>query len=178
MISIFIGMCLFAGCPCQAGKKKVLFDFETDACLDRIRWRCHTRFSLENVHATHGRRSLRMVFYPSEYPAFSPMIDTHDIQCYKGLSIDIYNPENGTVHIHVRIDDKKGAMDPKDRYHQLIALKPGHNQIRMPFRFLRTTGTRRLMEPKDICKFSIYMTHLNEPVVLFFDYIHYGKMFT
>jgi hypothetical protein len=65
---------LVCGCPMDRPAKLMLFDFEEDAELDRLQWRCFTLFSLSFEHAAHGEKSLKMEFFPSRWPGWEPKL--------------------------------------------------------------------------------------------------------
>ena len=62
---------LSAGHCTKPESEKILFDFESDSELDRFHWQCHTLFSLSDEHATHGKKSLKLELFPSDYPGLS-----------------------------------------------------------------------------------------------------------
>ena len=49
----------------------VLFDFESDSELDQVHWKCHTLMSVCDQNVTHGKGSLKLELFPSDYPGFS-----------------------------------------------------------------------------------------------------------
>ncbi len=149
----------------------MLFDFESDAELDRFHWKCHTLFSLSDDHVTHGKRSLRLELYPSDYPGLAPMIEINNWGGYKALCFDISNPEKKELGISVRIDDREDYPDYEDRYTKSFILKPGMNPMRIPLDSLVTSGTGRSLDLRRIYRVFIFMAHPEKPVVLYVDYI-------
>ena len=149
----------------------MLFDFESDAELDRFHWRCHTLFSLSNEHATNGKKSLRLELYPSDYPGLVPMIEKRDWGGYKALCFDIFNPEEKELRLSVRIDDRKDYPNYNDRYNKGFILKPGLNRMRIPLDTLVASGTGRKLNLRNICRLLIFMIRPQRRVVLFVDYL-------
>jgi hypothetical protein len=137
-------------CYGNTPKELVLFDFESDSELDRIHWECHTLFSLSDEHASHGKRSLKMELFPSDYLGLTPMLKENDWSRYKALCFDIYNPGEKQVQVSVRIDDKKDYPDYAERYNRSFNVNPGMNQISIPFKSLITSGTKRNLDLKKI----------------------------
>jgi hypothetical protein len=72
---VFIVICTITACSDQRPKELILFDFETDAELDRMHWKCFTMFTLSGEHVTHGAKSLRMELYPSSWPGLTPKLN-------------------------------------------------------------------------------------------------------
>lgn len=170
-IIVLIFTLIFVGCADPTPAEKVLFDFESDAELDQVHWKCHALFSLSEEHATHGSKCLRMELYPSTYPGVSPMVREKDWSGFRSLCFDVYNPEERELGIAVRIDDKKNWPDYPDRYNKRFALLKGMNRIEIPLSTLVTSGTRRGMDLKNIHRFLIFMADPPEKNVLYVDYI-------
>jgi len=158
---------------CQEGQtgERVLFDFESDAEFDRFHWKCHTLFSLSDEHVTHGKKSLRVELYPSDYPGLTPTLGENDWRDYKVLSFDIFNPEEGALTITVRIDDRKDYPNYEDRYNKGFILEPGMNHMSIPLDSLVTSGKDRKLNLKKIYRILIFMTRPEKRVVLYMDYI-------
>ena len=170
-ILIIMGLFLFVGCGGSAPGERLLFDFESDAELDRFQWRCFTLFSLSDEQATHGEKSLRLELYPSDYPGLAPMLYENDWRGYKAFRFDIYNPEENELRVSVRIDDRKDYPNYKDRYNRSFILKPGMNRMKIPLDTLVTSGTDRKLNLTKIYQVLIFMTRPERKVVLYVDYI-------
>ena len=168
---VIMSVFLFVGCGGSAPGERVLFDFELDSELDRFHWRCHTLFSLSHQHITHGKGSLRLELYPSDYPGLTPMIEKRDWRGYKALHFDIYNPKNETLTITVRIDDRRDYPNYADRYNKSFILKPGMNRVIIPLDTLATSGNGRKLNLKEIYRVLIFMTRPKRRVVLYVDYL-------
>jgi hypothetical protein len=159
-------------CHCtESEHEKILFNFELESELDRFHWKCHTLFSLSNEHATEGTKSLRLEFFPSDYPGLEPRLRTNDWHSYNAFSFDVYNTQNTDVPLAVRIDDSEDDPDYPDRYNETFYLRPGANTVLVPLDTLITSGTNRKLDLKMICKIAVFMVKPAEKVVLYFDYI-------
>lgn len=162
---------VFISCTSNSPEELILFDFETDAELDRIHWKCFTLFSLSDEHVTHGAKSLRMELYPSSWPGWTPMLEVNDWHKYNAISFDLYNPEDEEIPVAVRIDDIEDYPDFADRYNQRFILKPGINNVQIPFETLLTSGTKRPLDLGKIYRFLIFMGHPERKYVLYLDYV-------
>ena len=158
-------------CYSNTTKERILFDFESDSELEQIQWKCHTLFSLSSDHTTHGKRSLKMELYPSDYPGLDPKLEEKDWRGYKALCFDIYNPEEKNVQMSVRIDDQKDYPEYKDRYNKSFILNQGMNQISIPLDTLITSGKDRNLTLKNIYRLLIFTSNPEKKVVLYIDYI-------
>jgi len=170
---ILITACLCSLISCFRGSpvELVLFDFESDADLDRFHWKCHTLFSLSNENVTHGVKSLRLELYPSDYPGLVPKLGMNDWSRYKTISFDVYNSEDEETSISVRIDDKKDYPNYENRYTKSFILKPGFNRLSISLNSLITSGTGRALNLKKIYRFLIFMAHPHKKFILFIDYV-------
>lgn len=161
-------------CACSSGstdirREEILFDFEMEADLDRLHWKCHVVYSLSDQHVTHGMRSLKLELYPSAYPGLSPKLDLHDWRSYRSLCFDIYNPYDHEETISLRVDDMKVANDYADRVNQRKTLSPGMNQVVIPFETLVTSGTQRMLNLKTIERFLLFQADPREKKIFFLD---------
>ena len=171
-ILMIVFLFIMVACSTHVPPELALFDFETDAELDQLRWKCFTLFSLSDEHVAHGNRSLRMELYPSDYPGLNPILGVNDWCKYTAICIDIYNPEKEKTMISIRIDDQKENPGYADRYNERFILKPGLNHIHIPLKSLTTTGTHRPLNLKKIYRLLIFMAHPQKKYVLYVDYIH------
>ncbi len=173
MLSILV-LTLMA-CAERPATEKILFDFETDADLDRLHWSCHTLMSLTDQHETHGQRCLRLELFPSDYPGLAPILVEHDWRPYKALVFDLHNPQGKEIQITVRIDDKENACEYADRYNESFRLGPGANSVEILLDRLMTSGTRRNLDLKNIYQVLFFMVNPSEEVTLYVDYIRLSR---
>jgi hypothetical protein len=160
---------LLPGCAQKNPAEIMLLDFESEAELDQLGWRCHTLFSLSDDHATHGAKSLKIEFYPSEYPglAFSPAFK--DWRNYKALRFDVFNPSDQLIQLTVRIDDKKDYPDYDDRYNKDFVINPGTNHIAITRDTLETSRTNRSLDLANIQRMLIFEVGPQKKNTLFID---------
>ena len=159
------------GCADKPATDKVLFDFEEEADLDRIFWKCHTLISLSEEHATHGSRCLRMELYPSSYPGVTPMLQDYDWSRFRALAFDVYNPEERNIDLTVRIDDKKDYPEYKDRYNGSFILREGRNKIEIPIESIITSGTKRKLDSRTVLRLIIFLAEPRVKTELYLDYV-------
>ncbi len=173
-----IGLILWAalmipsvGCNDALRTQMVLFDFESDADLDQIHWKCHTLFTLSDQYATHGTKSLKMELYPSTYPGFASPLKQNDLKNFTAFCFDIYNPEGKEVPITLRIDDKEDSPDYSDRYNRTFTLTPGMNRMTIPLGSLITSGTDRKLDLEKINRFLLFSVNPEQKLILYLDHI-------
>lgn len=65
---------MLSTCYKPAPDDLVLYDFEIDASLDLIQWKCFILFRLLNERVAHGSKSLMIELYPSSYPGWMPIL--------------------------------------------------------------------------------------------------------
>ncbi len=172
---IFLGFFFFIVACNENDNERILFDFESDAELDRLQWKCHTFFQLSDTFATHGDKALKIDFHPSSYPGLTPVLDVNDWSGWRFFCFDIYNPGQDAVQIVVRIDDRKKTPPDKDRYHQKFLMHNGLNRIKIPLDAATTHVSKRKMNLGGVHRFWIYMVNPPEKLSLFIDYIRLEK---
>ena len=89
--TIIIALGLIPLVCCSGGKQAeyILFDFESEAELDRLYWSCHTLMSVSDEHVAHGQKALKLELFPSDYPGFIPKLGINDWSGYKAFCFDI-----------------------------------------------------------------------------------------
>src|SRR5262249_12497573 len=112
LTSLLLGVTLAAaaiyGCHAQpAGPREpLLASFEDAADLARSRPAKGARVELSPLHATHGRRSLRLVLPHTEYPGLAAAPDVlGGWETYDTFRLEIFNPQPNALSLNVRIDD-------------------------------------------------------------------------
>lgn len=155
-------------CDVATSDDMLLFDFESEADLDRIHWQCFVLYSLSDEHATHGENSLKIEFYPSAFPGFNPKLDRSDWRGYHAVEFDIFNPASETVAISLKIDDRPGPPAPAERFNRELQLVPGPNHIRIKLDEVKT-GSGRHLDQSRIAKVFLVHENLSQPMVLYLD---------
>ena len=163
-------LCASVACHSSVSGEKVLFDFESDADLDRFHWKCHTLFSLSEEHATRGRSSLKLELFPSDFPGLAPMFEQNDWRGFGQLAFDVFNNEAESIQVTVRIDDKLTFPGYEDRYNHEYTLKPGLSTVVVPVDGLVTSGTGRRLDLKMITRLLVFVERPEKRIVLYLDY--------
>lgn len=156
-------------CSTTSQQSLVLFDFENDTDLNRLWWHCKTMYSLSRDHATHGEYSLKVDFYPSEYPRFEPLMRTQDWSKYRALCFDVYNPSDTIVTVTLRIDDLPTSPSFYDCHIEHLKLHRGQNSITVSISNLKGCKTRRPLQTTAIRKFMVFMYRPAKRYTLYFD---------
>ena len=171
-LALLLAACAFcASCRRPPQQDLVLYDFEDEHDLDRLHWKCHVLYAFSPQHAAHGRYCLRMDLYPSTYPGLSLPLSRHDWRGFNSLCFEIFSPAAETLHITVRIDDRRDTPPYSDRYNRRFALRPGMNAVRIPIAGLTTSGTHRRLNAAAIERFMFFMVKPERRRTLFVDYI-------
>jgi hypothetical protein len=171
VITVLLFVWIIVGQCTKPETEKILFDFESDSELDRFHWRCHTLFSMSDEHATHGKKSIKLQLFPSDYPGLAPKLNVNDWSSYTTFSFDVFNVQDTGISLKIRIDDNKNDPDYPDRYNKTVFLQPGANAVVIPLNTLETSRTKRKLNLKNIYKIITFMAQPAEQVVLYFDYL-------
>ncbi len=165
---------LLSGCGASAPGDAVLFDFESDAELDRINWQCFVEYSLSHRFATQGLRSLKVDLYPSAFPGFNPVLLISDWKRFRFLEFDIANPAATEFPVSLKIDDRPGPPGPMDRFSLRLLVRPGINHVAIHLDEL-VSGNGRRMDLGRIEKLFLVCEDLAAPVTFYLDDIRLNK---
>lgn len=172
IILLFIGIAfllfIFA-CP-TSQQDHLLVDFESNNELDRFEWKCKTLFSLSSEHVTHGRHSLKLELFPSDYPGIAPILVRKNWRNYRNFAFDVFNTMGENVVLSVRIDDPAGYKDDAERYNHNFNLNPGMNHLRIPLSSIRASGTHRPLNLKTIRNLTLFVDSPKEKIVIYTDF--------
>lgn len=154
----------------------VLNDFEQQANLAQIAWRCRTTFSLSEKYRSHGKSGLLMTLYPDDYPGLHLLLTPRlqQWQGYRYLSLEVFNPNSETLSLHYRIDDHKNP-DYEDRVNGSFRVVPGENRLRLNLEQASTSGSKRPLNRNRIEALMFFQTSPAKPLVLGVDYIRLEK---
>ncbi len=106
------------------GPSALLTSFESPTEIADI-GRSSTEVSLATEHVTNGQHSLKVAFQATEWPhiQWSPKSPL-DWSGYGGLGVDVYNPNQETIVLGVRIDDNLAADGWNHSRTSTFTLKP------------------------------------------------------
>lgn len=164
-----------AGCSRPPTHELVLNDFEEDSDLDRVHWQCRTLFSLSQEHVTSGKQALKMELFPADYPGLALKLDDHDWSRFGNVVFGIFNPQDETLVLTVRTDDRPDYPDYEERYNGRHTLLPRSNHLSIPLNSLRTSGSGRPLNLKTIRRFLFFLADTRETYRLYVDNIRLAK---
>ena len=167
---VFLSIPFLSACSKSKPQEVILYDFESQAVLDKVHWKCRTLFALSDYYAVHGKTSLKLELFPSSYPGFAPALKFHDWSGYKTFSFEVYNPSSDKLKLVLRIDDKKQALEHNERYNKSFTILPGANTITIALNTLKTSDTNIPLKLKNIYRFLVFMSHPEKKYVLYLDY--------
>ena len=149
------------------------YDFETEADLDALFWKCRTFFTLTDEHVTSGQKCLKVEFFPDpgsqeHYPGLRLGGFAPDWTRHRELRVDIFNPGQTPLKLIVRIDDSKNPPYG-DRYNGSILVRPGANQVVLKPWELVVSNKKRRLDPGNIQTVIFFLVNPGERHVLFFD---------
>lgn len=158
-----------SACP-TTQQDNLLYDFESDKELDDFEWKCKTMFSLSTEHVTHGKQSLKLELFPSDYPGIAPLSVRKDWRNYQNFAFDVYNPSVNNLIIYVRVDDTTGYNDEAERFNQKFILRPGMNRLRIPLATMKAARSHRLLDFGAIKNIILFMESPPEKITVYTDF--------
>ena len=174
--TLLILVLLLGACHNSHQKVLVLNDFERDADLNRLLWKCRTTYSLSKKNATHGKKCLKLTAYPAAYPGLGLLLNNkeHDWRGYQKLCIDLLNPSQNELRLNYRLDDQRNPSYT-DRVNGHLQVKSGLNRIKLDIAALRTSGTDRQLNLGKIRSVLFFFSSPKKPTVLYVDFIRLQK---
>jgi uncharacterized protein len=152
-------------------KSNLLFDFESQADLEKLNWECHKWFELSIDHKTSGKYSLKVSLPPGQYPGISFKEIPSDWSRYAYLKMDIFNPSRDSVPFHIRIDDYKSNWEYANRFDRDVELKPGLNPISIPTHSINTNLRHRILNLHKIERLIVFVPNNQKSRELYIDNI-------
>lgn len=159
---------LLTGCGGRAREPLVLNDFEGDADLDRLVWKCRCLFSLTDEWSTSGSRSLLCALMDEQYPGVTFRAYETDWRPYRALAFDVRHVGDDTLSVVVRIDDRESNSEFGSRFNGTFALVPGAQRIEIPLAGLSASDDRPL-DLSHVGMFRIFLRNWNRAPDLYLD---------
>lgn len=123
----------------------------------------------ELKHATHGKCSLMVLFYPGLYPGITMNYPPRDWRDQDTLSFDIFLEEEKPFELTVRVNDLAHDEEYGDRYKKTIYLTPGYNHVTIPLADVEQAPKDRKMDMGHISVLSISSFNLTVDRTVYFD---------
>jgi uncharacterized protein len=157
--------------PENSSHSNILFDFESEAELNKLDWQCHKWFEVSHENVTSGKHSLKVSLPPGQYPGINfeqIRRDWSEINC---LKMNIFNPSGENMRFHVRIDDEASGWEYTDRFDINFDLRPGMNQIEIPADSIKTNLHAHPLNLKKIRRMMVFIPNNTKQRELFIDNI-------
>jgi len=147
----------------------VIEDFESEFSI--ARWDGNLVSSSE--HVLTGQLSGKAIFIPGEYATMMLSPTLKNWSAYNSLELNIYNPQDQTVRINVRIHDKMHALSADqehvDRFNRSYELTTGWNQLSIDLDDIKHAPKARLIDMTSIYALGLFMSNLETAQELYFD---------
>ncbi len=117
---------------------------------------------------------IRIVKDSTPYSGFSLLDFKSDWRALSHFKFDVFNPEDHTVELNLRINDKHHNNQYNDRFNRVFALAPGATAITLAIDEMLSLGTAdhgRTMDISTINKLVFFMTTDNMGDTLYLDNI-------
>lgn len=141
-------------------KETLLFDFEDESELNRIEFKCKTRFKLSSLYKKHGNSSLEIKFYPADLVGFIINDIQYGITGKEDLSFWVFNPSITESILFIKV----GTTNTSE-YGQTHVLKQGKTMIHIPCNKLLQKHLS-----SEIRSISIYRKNIEHIEILYFDF--------
>jgi len=71
--------------------------------------------------------------------------------------MDVFNPEEEPLTLHIRIDDRKSKWDYGERFDRDFRIKSGMSEISIPLESLKANITPRSLDLKNIERLMLFI---------------------
>ncbi len=149
----------------------ILADFETDYELSRWDYNLADLYVGQKL-VRSGKRSMRVLFKPGEYPDISLKDFPGDWKGYKSIKFSVYNTTTQNVDMELKIYDLQhiaNGYSYSDRFNRELVLEPGWNDFSFTLEEVQSAPKGRLLQLSDLASFSLFLHNLKEPVIMYFD---------
>ncbi len=117
-----------------------------------------------------GIQSLRITFAkPTVLPSLTISKQILQVRGARSIRLDVYNPQEKSVSLGVRIDDAKSRATEAELHRSPRRMEPGWNELSISLMDLRTTSGSRLLDPEDLTSVTFYVFSQPQPIDLIFD---------
>lgn len=151
----------------------LLADFETPFEASRFEGKTGS-VSLSKEQAFHGKRSLKLSFFPGPWSGVTLEYLPSDWQGYTQLHFAVYNPGQQPVSLEVLIQDtlhEQRRMPYNDLYSRIISLSAGWTIVRIPLAEVQKAPQTRQMDLTQISGLGFFVEREENPVTLYLDSI-------
>jgi hypothetical protein len=128
-------------------------------------------YTISDSFATHGRKSLKLDHFPSDYPGLRILPEEGMFENKTSIVWDMFNPGEDTLLLHIRIDDRRDGPQYDDRFNTSLKIRPGLSKFRLDFADLITSGTSRLLKRERIAALYFFLHQPERHVVLYYDFL-------
>ncbi len=112
-----------------------------------------------------------VTFSREQYPGLAILEPYPDWRGYRQLSFEVLSPEDTSVHLSVRIEDRSHNGEFEDRFNRTVSIKPGMNKVSFSLDEIRSAPEGREIDPGDMGAIHIFSTERASGLVLYFDNI-------
>ena len=159
----------------MAQQLPMLADFETPRSVKY--W--YGKFERSQEFHSEGRYSLKVFLSTEQYSGVTMIRFPGNWSNYQTIKFDVYNPNDETLALIVRIHDVIHNHQYSDRFNREIAAEPGWNnyefslkEVKAAPNQIQNAPNQRLMDMKKIENVTLFVDTLEMPTVLYTDNWH------
>ncbi len=154
-----------------------LSDFETPYELGRWDYASASISTSEDIKS-HGNQSMKVVFFPAQYPDITLNHFKRNWQDYNQINFSLFNTSNQTLTFELKIYDQKHPLSNyafDDRFNLPVKMKPGWNHFSYPLKTIKSSLQHRKMEMQSVLSLSLFMINLKQEVIIYLDHVHLSR---
>ncbi|MET1253955.1 VanZ family protein [Aliikangiella maris] len=151
--------------------------FESTHELNRW-YRQDANISLSQKFKAQGLSSMKVEFLPAKYPHVTLRHFISNWLNYQQLNLSIYNPQNQTVSMTLKVYDKlhqQNHYQYSDRFNRILQLPPGWTHFQQSLTEIANAPKKRPMEMQHVAVVSLFLDSPKTTTTLFIDNIYLSK---
>ncbi len=147
-----------------------LGDFENK--WELINWQGENRQS--TLYSTKNKHSLEVNLQPGDYPGITLEDFPGNWQNYSYLNFDIYNPNQNSFELTIRVNDELHDNTYNDRFNRVLSIEPGRNHFQIPLNEIELAPAGRKLDLSAVDTIIIFAVNVVAPLTFYTDNWHLG----
>jgi hypothetical protein len=147
----------------------LLNDFETEADLDRLTWRCPYWIEATQDLVTSGAHGLLVEFPPETYPTLELREVPADWAGYAFFEADLSAPNAAGEEMFIRIDDAGDSEAFADRFTYTVPLTGKAQHVKIPLERIAAGNGGRPLDLSEMDRILFFMKSTDRRLTWFLD---------
>ncbi|MBN1958849.1 MAG: hypothetical protein JW773_11680 [Desulfuromonadales bacterium] len=145
----------------------LLSGFETP--LEGTRWSGSAQRKRTQEVAFAGQMSLQVRLTTQRYSGIGLKDFPRNWQDYSAVSLQVFNPDQEQLQLHLRIHDHAHNNAYSDRYNASFGISPGWNHLKVPLKDVSAAPKTRSFDLTRVAGLGVFVGKLERPRTIYLD---------